>query len=470
MCENIVISIDIGSTYTKGALFDISTNEAKILKQAIKPTTQQYLPSGAVLVVKSLLEICEDKPISEIDLPPIYWSSSAKGGLKIVVLGLVPELSLEIGRLVAWSSGARVSTAFSYTLTSDAVKQIEIENPDILLMCGGTNGGHEKTGVKNAKKIAASKIKSTIIYAGNSSIHDEVKETLSNKKLIIADNVMPDIGRFESESACEKIRNEFLTSIVMGKGLNDLVKLFNSEPSPTPRAVLDLVKTIPSNSKSWGEFLTVDMGGATTDVYSHSPAYFGDESVFLRGIIEPIDKRSVEGDLGMRVTSEPLFNLIKPEVLSQFGNNEEMLTKLEKWVEQLQVNPELISTNNSDKEMDLVLACGCIRHAITRHAGQLEQSWTPAGKVWLQKGKDLRNIPKIVFTGGYAANNPAQNFFRKAFQNFHKQASDKEKLVPVNPKIYVDNLYIWPLLGNIVSHYPEAVTELAISNLTDVSE
>ncbi len=461
-----VISIDIGSTFTKGALFSIGKKEAKLLNQAAFPTTTENLPEAAFKVLRSLLSLNDSDPIPDKNgLPEVFFSSSAKGGLRISVLGLVPELSLQIGRLVAWSAGARVISAISYGLTKDSVEQIERENPDILLFCGGTDGGHEKTGIRNANRLASSNFSGTIIYAGNNQIQDEISEILENKKLIIVPNVMPDIGKFEGEAAREAIQKEFLQTIVKGKGLEELVSYFGTKPSPTPRAMLELVKTVAKKNREWSELVVVDTGGATTDVYSYSEPLKGGDSVILRGITEPVAKRSVEGDLGMRISAQSLYFILKEEFEKSESLGEPFLNDLETWVSTICKNASVLPQSPCESKLDEIMATGCLRHAVIRHAGRMEKSWTPGGKVWLQRGKDLRAVPKIVLTGGYSAKNCGKDLYDLAISSDSLNQGETMILAPENPHCFVDRPYLWPLLGNIATQFPEAAAELAVSNL-----
>ncbi|MDA3865055.1 MAG: glutamate mutase L [Deltaproteobacteria bacterium] len=460
-----VISIDIGSTWTKGAVFDFSGSNATVVKRSTLPTTTDYLPRGVWSLIAQLLEFPPDFPREKWELPAIYFSSSAKGGLKIAVLGLVPELSLTIGRLVAWSSGAKITDAFAYKLTRKKVALLVEKNPDIIIICGGTNGGHEETNLHNAAEIAASDYDGTVLYAGNEAITDEITRILSGKKLIVTDNVMPDIGKFQGESTRSAIRDEFLTSIVKGKGLDELVKHFGTEPLPTPKAVLNLVKTIAHTQNSWEKMVVVDIGGATTDVYSHCQSIQNSEKIFLRGVEEPELKRSVEGDLGLRISSASLFEIIAKDPAGANINLDKDLENLENWVELLQEKPQLLPDNSKQKEFEQILAQTCIRQSIARHGGEIRQTWTPQGKVWLQEGKDLRQIPKIVFTGGYAAANSGVDLYEVAFPTSKPADPEKIKLIPQKPQSFIDVDYIWPLLGNLTGIYPEQTAKLAVSSL-----
>jgi uncharacterized protein (TIGR01319 family) len=237
----------------------------------------------------------------------VYFSSSARGGLKIAALGLTPDLTLSIARMAACSAGGKIVKAFSYRLTEEELAELEALAPDIVLFTGGTDGGSERTNLQNASLLASSRLAAVILYAGNRKIRSEVLALLAGKEAVAADNIMPDVGDVAIEPARDVIRRIFLEKIVDGKGLSRVVRDVGTAPKPTPLAVYDLVGAIPAACPGWDDFAVIDMGGATTDFYSHTESFHGGDAVLLKGLREPRLKRTVEGDLGLRVSVEALW-------------------------------------------------------------------------------------------------------------------------------------------------------------------
>ena len=104
----------------------------------------------------------------------LFYSSSAKGGLAVAAIGLVPEITLEIGKIAAQSAGAKLTQVFAYQLTRSDIAALEASPPDILLFAGGTDGGNTHYVLANAEAIGRSAIDCEIVYAGNRAVADDV--------------------------------------------------------------------------------------------------------------------------------------------------------------------------------------------------------------------------------------------------------------------------------------------------------
>lgn len=429
------ISVDVGSTWTKGILVEQEGAAFRVLARASTPTTVAHLADGFRTVVGRLGDA------------PVHFSSSAKGGLAIAAVGLVPSLTLKAARMTALSAGGRVTSVYSYKLTPADVQRLEAEAPDIVLLAGGTDGGNESFVRHNASRLAASALTGTVLYAGNACMADEVRRLLDGFDVRVAPNLMPDLDRLEPDGARERIREIFLQRIVKGKGLDEIVAWTGREPMPTPAAVLGLVEAL--GRRGFGEFLLVDMGGATTDVYSHStdqPA----EGVVYRGLRDPVTKRTVEGDLGLRVSAASAARCV-PDASEAFAA----------YVRQVTAEPGLLQGR-----FDRALAAACLREAVKRHAGSWRRVYTPAGPTWLQTGKDLRHVRRLVGSGGYLA---AADDFRPELPAC-EESGDTVSLTPLRIDYLRDRDYLLPLLGNLVGEHEEAAAQTALRSLSAASD
>ncbi|MBQ7529900.1 glutamate mutase L [bacterium] len=453
---NYVISIDIGSTYTKGALFSWQEgdNSFRLESRAVHPTTVDYLPNGFNEVCSQLTSL----GTTDLSGVPVYFSSSAKGGLGIAALGIVPALTLKAAKLTALSAGGRIDKVYAYKLTKRDVSSLEAAPPDIILLSGGTEGGNEAYVQHNSRILAKSEIlskRSVLIYAGNSVLADEVEELFSSRnfEVHLAENILPELDRTNTDQARDIIRDIFLRRIVKGRGLNTVVDKIGHDPNPTPFAVLSLVEAIHEVKPEFGEFMLLDMGGATTDVYSCSKAVKSLESVMFRGLPEPEVKRTVEGDLGMRVSALSTYKVAP--YLQKIEGMAEFVDKVDK-------DTSYLGESKQEKAFDAALAGACVGEALRRHAGKLRRVFTAMGEAFVQEGKDLRQVSTIIGSGGYLSK--IENF---TIPDVLKRTDtpDSFLLVPEEFKYVRDKDYIFPLLGNLVKDYRLLAVNTALESL-----
>jgi len=136
---SIFTLIDFGSTFTKVTVIDIA--EEKILGKAQAPTTvDKDITIGFKEAVK---EIEKTTGLRAKQFDKVFASSSAAGGLRMVVIGLVPELTVEAAKRATLGAGAIVVGTYSFELTQQDLDEIVSLNPDIILLSGGTDGGNK---------------------------------------------------------------------------------------------------------------------------------------------------------------------------------------------------------------------------------------------------------------------------------------------------------------------------------------
>ena len=463
----IVAAIDIGSTWTKGASFEIENDTVRVAQRATRPTTVDNLGDAFFAV---LCELVPGDPLSQLAAGTlkIEYSSSAKGGLAVAAIGLVPEVTLEIGKTAAQSAGAKLTQVFSYRLTRRDIAGLEASPPDILLFAGGTDGGNSEFILANAEAIAASRIDCEIIFAGNRAVADEVAETLKHKRLRVVDNLLPSFNEPNPEPARDAIRAIFLDTIVKGKGLDRIMRATGAEPVPTPYAVYEYVRAIHEHVAGWQDFMLFDMGGATTDVYSAHKEIPAAGTV-LRGLPEPEIKRSVEGDLGMRVSAESTAAVGGPAesaALAAFGIAED---ELKKHADMLSRAPDFLPESPRDRTLDTLLAGLCVGYAAARHTGRSAPVFTPEGEIQVQTGRNLTPIAKVIGSGGWLSRaadfSPADWFAAHAFDQRGRRV-----LLPHTFVYYRDEQYLFPLLANLARAFPriaaQAGVQLLIANET----
>lgn len=448
----IITAIDIGSTWTKGAAFQLDANEAlRLLAREARPTTVHNLAEG-FLQVRDALD-------QQAGPGTLMYSSSAKGGLAVAALGLVPDITSEMAKIAAHSAGARLSQVYSYRLTRADILALEQNPPDILLFAGGTDGGNADYLLANADALARSSLDCPIVYAGNRSVRDELAERLQGRDVRFVDNLLPEIGRPNPEPARAALRDLFLDRIVTGKGLDRIVAATGVEPVPTPYAVYEFARLLQAHQPGWDEFMLIDLGGATTDVYScHAEQPVA--GTVHRGLPEPPLKRTVEGDLGMRVSAGAAAVSGRALIDEGLGRTPERLEAFAGHVERVSANPGMLPDNAASQQFDAVLAGACLAEACSRHAGRMHEVSTVDGLVNVQTGRDLRGVKRIIGSGGYLASEP-QFDPNPWLRRVRLDERGHQILVPQSVQYYRDEHYLIPLLANAARHCPEPAARAA---------
>lgn len=152
-----------------------------------------------------MLNVADARPLLKHGDIQLKYSSSAKGGLAVAAMGLVPSITLESAKVTAHSAGAKIAQYYAYKLNRHDIAELEASPPDILLFTGGTDGGEASYGLANARALAESTLDCAIIYAGNRDIQDEVQQLLAHKDLITVDNILPDLDHPNPHAARQAI-------------------------------------------------------------------------------------------------------------------------------------------------------------------------------------------------------------------------------------------------------------------------
>ncbi len=241
--------------------------------------------------------------------------SSAGGGLRLAVVGYEAEVTAEAGHRVGLSAGGRVVHVSSGPMTTDDVTALRTARPDLVLLVGGTDGGNADVLLHNADRLARSRVAVPLVVAGNAEVAPAVSALLAGtgRRFVVADNVLPRIGVVAPAAARSAIRDAFLRHVIGGKGLSrgrgfrDLVR------AATPDAVLRGVEVLADVVGR--DVLVVDVGGATTDVYSVITPQ-GEDATVHREVVGTLwHARTVEGDLGMRWNAEGVVEAARRERL-----------------------------------------------------------------------------------------------------------------------------------------------------------
>jgi uncharacterized protein (TIGR01319 family) len=452
------VLIDVGSTWTKGVA--VSLPEGRLAARRQHPTT--LAGRGIMLGVEAVTAaLAQALPGARVVFRAA--SSSAAGGLRVAAVGLVPDLTGMAARQASLGAGARVVFTGSYVLAPEEIAALRDARPDILLLTGGTDGGNSQVLLENARRLAAARLPATMVLAGNKSARAEARTILeaAGCELRVAENVLPTLDALSVDSAQAAIREVFLERIVVARGIEALRDWARDGLLPTPRAVLEATRFLADGAPGLGTTVVVDIGGATTDVHSVGGAEPG-PGALLRGLPEPRVKRTVEGDLGLRVSAAAAFEALGAEALAATAGTSAELLREE--AEARSAAPEML--RGAADPFDRALAIAAVAEALHRHAGFLDPVPLRRDTV-LQVGKDLRGAQAVIASGGVFAARPDA---RAVLEAAVAQAGQRGRLVPEAPRLLVDRDYVLFAVGLLAPHHPVAAAHLALRSLEETND
>ena len=445
------LTVDFGSTYTKLTLIDVANAQIVATASAFTTITTDVLEGFN----NAWQKILAQQPDAHYDR--LLSCSSAAGGLKMVALGLVPSLTSKAAKMAASSAGAKVVKTYAYEISHAEQEEIYEINPDLVLLCGGTDGGNKEVILANARRLAEIDRPFAIVAAGNKSASYDLEEIFAqcDKKCVVTENVMPEFGQLNILSARQCIMDLFISRIIDAKGLGAVQQRAELEIIPTPFAVLKacelLSKGIDEEHPGWGDLMAVDLGGATTDIYSMTDGAPSMDNVLIKGIPEPYSKRTVEGDLGMRYSLKALEDETDVKALARaYGVTPEAIVD---WVERCATNPDTVAEPGSQEQViEEALAHSAVDIAVERHAGVISKVYTPVGEMFTLVGKDLTQVPRLIGIGG-ALINSSDPVRILSGSRFNPQRYEYAK--PKEPQFYLDKRYIIASMGLLSQVAPE---------------
>lgn len=456
------LAIDFGSTYTKLTAIDLD-NEVILATAKDITTVEDDIMIGFNKAFNKLkIEINKKINFDEISFVNKTACSSAAGGLKMVAIGLVPELTAEAAKKAALGAGARVIKTYAYELNSRELEEIKNTALDIILLAGGTDGGNKECIIHNAKMLAEFKVKIPVVVAGNKAATDEIENILKEAEIdcYITGNVMPFINKLNVEPSREEIRKVFMNKIVEAKGMKKAEEFIKGILMPTPAAVLkasEILATGTDEEEGLGDLIVVDIGGATTDIHSIAKGEPTKPSIMIKGLEEPYTKRTVEGDLGMRYSAIALLEASGTRKIRNYLHDSLKQIDVKAQCQFRHDNIKMVPQSEEEIRFDEAMAKAATELAMTRHCGVLECVYTPMGTMFNQSGKDLTETPYVIGTGGVIIHSLNPKDILKA-GNFNEE--DPIHLKPIAPKFLVDKTYILSSMGLLAQEYPNTAIRI----------
>ncbi|HHU69064.1 MAG TPA: DNA mismatch repair protein MutL [Thermoanaerobacterales bacterium] len=443
-----VLIAEIGSTTTVVNAFNNVNKDPVFLGQGLAPTT---VSDGDVTIgLKDAVKDLESNLGETISWNSMLATSSAAGGLKMTVHGLVYDMTVKAAKEAALGAGAVLHMVTAGELNPLDLERIQKIKPNIILLAGGVDYGDRNTVINNAYKLADIGIGCPVIYAGNSAAAEDVKEILekNNIKVTVVDNVYPRIDELNIEPTRRVIQKVFEDHIIKAPGMDKIREMVTGHIIPTPGAVMNCAKLMKERI---GDLLVIDVGGATTDV--HSVTHGSEEINKLLVSPEPEAKRTVEGDLGIYINA---FNIIKAI------GEEKIIEELSKDSKEILKFISAIPKTVEEKNISEYLANKAAEIGVDRHAGEIKYLYGPSGRVTIAQGKDLTNVKWIIGTGGALTRLEKG---RDVLSGLLKKNNPMKLFPKEDAKILIDKDYIMAPLGVLCLTNPEGAFRLMAKSL-----
>lgn len=447
---NLLVA-EIGSTTTVVNAFDDIEKDPKFIGQGQGATS--VLEGDVNIGLKEAIDdLCRNLKISSIEYDDLIATSSAAGGLRMSVHGLVYDMTVRAAKEAALGAGANIKYITAGKLRKSDLRKIKEINPNIILIAGGVDFGERDTALYNSELIAQMNLGIPVIYAGNKENHEDVKDLFqeTNNELYIVDNVYPKIDELNIEPTRKVIQSVFEKHIIHAPGMEKIRDMVTGNIMPTPGAVMEASQLL---YEEIGDLLTVDVGGATTDVHSVTE----DSEEISRIILspEPKAKRTVEGDLGVYVNMRNIVEMVGEEVLmDELDLDEDGLANII-------AHHKPIPKSELEKRFVEVLTEHATITAVKRHGGRLKNLYGPSGKKTIAEGKDLTGVKYLIGTGGALTRLPNR-------VNILRMIPDSNNGLDLLPnkdvEVLIDNHYIMASLGVMSKKYPEVALDLLLKS------
>ena len=468
----VILATDCGSTTTKAILIQYFDGEYRMTHRGESPTTVEApfedVTRGVLNAVMELEELSGRKILDgeifvntcdDDDGIDLYIStSSAGGGLQMMVAGVVKSMSGESAQRAALGAGAIVMDVLASNdgrMYHEKVKRIRQLRPDMILLSGGVDGGTISHVVElaeilesaNPKPRLGLNYKLPIIYAGNNKATGSIKEKLSKiSDLKIVENIRPTLDEENLQPSRDKIHDLFMEHVMaQAPGYKKLMSWTDTPIMPTPGAVGEIIKKIAEKEKM--SVLGVDIGGATTDVFS---------------VFQGIFNRTVSANLGMsysvcnvlaeagieNVARWVPFDLDKGDLTNRIANK--------------MIRPTTIPQSANELKIEQAIAREALRLSFDQHKNfavglkgiQQERTISDAFDQTMsgQTLVNMMDLDLLVGSGGVLSHAPRRSQSAKMLI---------DAFLPEGiTQLAVDSIFMMPQLGVLSTIHPKAAVEV----------
>jgi len=487
-----IVATDCGSTTTKAILIEKVGNEFRLCVRGEAPTTvEEPVADVTVGVMNAMQEVEElaqqgakDKKTGKWILEPnpnrkildksrkaimkpkkgdqgvdIYIStSSAGGGLQMMVAGVVKQMTAESAARAALGAGAIVMDTLATNdkrLEYQQIERIRNLRPDMILLSGGVDGGTIPHVVKLAELIAAADPRPRlgdsynlpVIFAGNKDAREEIKAVLEKKcALAIAENLRPTLDRENLMPSRLLIQEEFLNHVMShAPGYPNLMKLTDVPIMPTPGAVGNIMVRIANEKKI--QVVGADIGGATTDVFS---------------VFQGIYNKTVSANYGMSYSISNVFAETGLENVMRWVPFKMNERDLRNRVKNKMIRPTSIPFILEELVFEQAVAREALRLSFLQHKALavglrgVQRERTIGDALSQDTGSDslvnLMGLNMLIGSGGVLSHAPRRS--QAALMLMDSFAPEGIT------QLTVDSIFMMPQLGVLAEVHPEAATNV----------
>ena len=467
-----ILATDCGSTTTKAILIEKRGDHFRLVVRGEAPTTVEApfedVTRGVLNAVREVEELAGRKILDgERILTPQHGdqgvdlyvtTSSAGGGLQMMVSGLVLQMTGESAQRAALGAGAIVMDVIALNdgrRPHEKIRRLRQLRPDMILLSGGTDGGDSKRVVEMAEILAAADPKARlgagydlpVIYAGNHDAAPLVRETLGSRTaLSVVPNLRPALERENLGPARDAIHELFMEHVMAhAPGYKKLMTWTPVPIMPTPGAVGLIIEKVAQRDRL--SVVGVDIGGATTDVFS---------------VFQGVFNRTVSANLGMSYSVSNVMAEAGIQNILRWVPFEVDEVELRNRIKNKMIRPTTIPQTLEDLVIEQAIAREALRLAFEQHkmlATGLKgiQTERTISDIMAQTESgatlvNLLDLGLLVGSGGVLSHAP---------RRVQAAAMMVDAFLPEGlTQLAVDSIFMAPQLGVLSTVHEQAATEV----------
>ncbi len=466
---------DIGSTTTKAILIGEKDGEYRLIDRAESPTTVEEpfedVNIGVRHAIEKLEKILDTKLLGDskltIDGIDYFTSSSAGGGLQVLVIGLYSKVTAASASRAALGAGAILLDIISTDDIRPIYEKIDAlrkARPDMVLLTGGVDGGSVDFALEFADIINSADpkprfgddIKLPVIYAGNKAAAELVEDTLSDSfDLHIVPNLRPSMNSENLGPARDQIHELFLSHVMQqAPGYKSLSEAVVADIVPTPKAVGNIMTILAKRENM--NIIGMDIGGATTDVFS---------------VLNEEFHRTVSANMGMSYSIGNVIEQAGLERVKRWIPFEISDCELSDMIATKMLFPTTLPVSLKELMVEQAVAREALRISINHHHDLITSLPKEEGglKGFLKSEEsrvkeftkteslvDMKKIGLVIGSGGVLSHAPRR-------EQAALMLIDSAEFLGMT-SLAVDSIFMMPHLGVLSQHHPDTALHVLLKD------